>query len=197
MVAMGWRSWAAGATLVSLLLLLVWMLSVSWLMKTIGIRLARTHCAGAPSLDLRTRRARYPLRDIFLVTIAVAILFSVLRWIPLPENMSLSWGTVEIALNCCLMAVNTTLVAWCALSERPVWVRWLLFVCSPLLSSFAGVAFQAWLHNSINYPWMASFHGVIQVSAAISLFISLHTYRWRGWRIGAGQGGAKSLTLPS
>lgn len=194
MTTFGLRSWAAGATFVALLSVLFWMLLVGWLVRWLGWQLRNPSCGQLQERNemAQVRTARFPLRDIFVVTIAVAILFSVVRFIPLPKLSFVGQQVAESMVNCLLMALCTTLVAWCALSGRPIWMRWLLLIAGPLLCAMGGVAFQAWLHSSKNYPWMAAYHGVVQLSAAITLFMALHAYRWRGWRLGAGQGPNRS-----
>ena len=182
MAVFGLRSWAVGASVVTLSILFVWMLMAAWLMRYAGVRLEEPSSDGMALRQVATGKSRFPLRDIFLLTAVVAVLCSVLRFAPLPRGKGFDWGFIEGLVNCLLMAMNAMVVSWCALSRRAIWVRWPVWIASPLVCATVGVLYSAWLHQSKNYEWIAAYHGVVQITAAVTVFFLLHAYRWRGWR---------------
>ncbi len=182
MVVFGLRSWAVGATIVTLSILFLWMILAAWLLRFTGVRLEEPSNGDIALRKVATGKTRFPLRDIFLLTAVVAVLCSVLRFAPLPKASALDLGFIEGLVNCMLMALNTMVVSWCALSGRAIWVRWPIWLASPMVCATIGVLYSAWLHQSKNYEWIAAYHGVVQMTAAVTVFFLLHAYRWRGWR---------------
>ncbi len=182
MTVFGLRSWAVGATVMTLSILFLWMLLAAWLMRFTGVRLEEPSNGDMALPKVATGKTRFPLRDIFLLTAVVAVLCSVLRFAPLPKASAFGLGFIEGLVNCMLMAMNAMVISWCALSRRAVWVRWPIWLASPIVCATVGVLYSAWLHQSKNYEWIAAYHGVVQMTAAVTIFFLLHAYRWRGWR---------------
>ena len=184
MAVFGLRSWAVGSTAVTLSIVYVSMLLVAWLMRFRGLRLEQPRKSALP-IPLHQGvggQSKFPLRDIFLLMAVVAVLCSVVRLAPMPQGSLFELGFLEGAVNCCLMAVNSMVASWCALSRRLVWVRWSVWLASSLLCTLLGVMFAAWVHKSTNYLWIAEYHGIVQSTGSIAIFFSLHAFRWRGWR---------------
>jgi hypothetical protein len=182
MAVFGLRSWAVGATVMTLSVLFLWMLLAAWVMRWTGIRLKEPTNGDMALREVATGKSRFPLRDIFLLTAVVAVLFSVLRFAPLPKANAFDLGFIEGLVNCLLMAMNVMVVSWCALSRRAIWVRLPMWLGSPLICATIGVLYSAWLHQSKNFEWIAAYHGVVQLTAAVTVFFLLHAYRWRGLR---------------
>ncbi len=182
MTVFGLRSWAVGATVVTLSIVYFWMLFAAWLMRLRGLRLEEPRKSALPLQQGVANQSRFPLRDIFFLTAVVAVLCSVVRLAPLPKGNVFELGFIEGLMNCLLMAVNAMVASWCALSRRVIWVRWSVWLANSLLCVLLGVVFAAWLHRSTNYQWIAEYHGVVQTTGSIAVFFSLRAYRWRGWR---------------
>lgn len=182
MAVFGLRSWAVGASLITLSILFLWMFLAALVMRFAGVRLEGPQGGDVALQQVAAGSARFPLRDIFVLTAVVAVLFSVLRFAPIPKASAFYLGFIEGLVNCMLMATNAMVVSWCALSGRAIWVRWPIWLGSPLVCATVGVLYSAWLHQSKNYEWIAAYHGVVQMTAAVTIFFVLHAYRWRGWR---------------
>ena len=182
MTVFGLRSWAVGATVVTLSIVYFWMLFAAWLMRLRGLRLEEPRKSALPLQQGVANQSRFPLRDIFFLTAVVAVLCSVVRLAPLPKGNVFELEFLEGLMNCLLMAVNAMVASWCALSRCVIWVRWSVWLTNSLLCVWLGVVFAAWLHQSTNYQWIAEYHGVVQSSGSIAVFFTLRAYRWRGWR---------------
>ena len=185
MTVFGLRSWAVGAIVMTLSILFLWMLFAAWMMRFVGVRLEEPSNGDMALPKVATGKSRFPLRDIFLLTAVVAVLCSVLRFAPIPKASAFDLGFIEGIVNCLLMSMNAMVVSWCALSGRAVWIRWPIWIGSPLVCATVGVLYSAWLHQSKNYEWIAAYHGVVQMTAAVTIFFLLQAYRWRGWRFAA------------
>lgn len=183
----GIGSWATAETLAGLLAFTTWMTLIGWIANLVGFRLIKNTLDSADAARINERRRKhFPLRDIFVITVAVAIFFAVIRFVPLHQIQVWSWGALEVIVYSLLLSIHVLCAIGCALSSHARWARIAIWLGVATLMPLAGIAFQAKLHRTANYLSIAEFHISVHTAATIAVFSLMHVYRWRGWRFQLG-----------
>ncbi|MEQ1829913.1 MAG: hypothetical protein ABL921_28380 [Pirellula sp.] len=122
-------------------------------------------------------QTRVDLRDIFLLTVVCAILFSILRWIPLshwyfpPRNRASAFFIVGI--HFVLIAGLGLFGLWISMSRRKhVWFWGLTASCMLFV---LGISLQ-------QMPWIPGEYAIAPSGTYLSCLLGLYAYRLRGWR---------------
>ena len=155
------------------------MLVIMFLLALLPLRYFRFRLEKEPicneALDnaMKNRGSPVALRDLFLLTIVFAILFSIIRWMP-----NVNWRNLEthelisVSLLVCMIAVPSLFAFWTAFSSRSWVSRWGIWVIAiigheTLATGITGDVFPRELSQS----------------AIVATLFCFYAYRLRGWRL--------------
>ncbi len=120
----------------------------------------------------RHRTSAVALRDVFSLTMAFALLFAVVRWLPAADwsQAFLFW---EINMFAIAIAISRLLAFWTALSRASWFARWGIWAALIIGSEILSMTI-----TKHTIPW------VIILSAVVPTLFCFYAYRLRGWRLG-------------
>lgn len=196
-IPFGIRSWAGVETLIGMIVALFWMFVLFCMARMRGLTLRQrsTNSDSALPLALESDTVivepqcspprSFPLRDIFVLTTVIALLFSFTRALPFPSMNFLVSELAFLNAAAILISINMLVTIQCALADWSPWARYSWILVAPTLGVIGTLGQSYWFEMNVAIGWyrFAPFHMTIACVSAVSTFGLMHAYRWRHWRI--------------